>query len=179
MKNFVKFISTLKPDGAEYKKITYWNRFYRTKTEAITTLGLALLALGYAIWKLVSGQMTVGIAIICLILVAYPFLVISQFNASIRHHLKNRDPAESAPCEYNLMENGILMDVPGFENAHYFYKYEEFTSIYLNVFGFFMLFKGNVPVVVLRRSDIPAEHLSDFEDTLVTSASDTCRVAKF
>lgn len=179
MKNTVNFISTLKPDGDEYKKITYWNRFFRTKTESVITFGLALLAIGYAVSKLIAGQMTLGIALICLIVAFYPVLVITQFNSNIRYHLKHRDPCESAPCQYSLMENGILMDVEGFENAHHFYKYEEFTSIYLNVFGFFMLYKGNTPVVVLRRADIPKDALEEFENTLVYSANEKCRVKNF
>ena len=40
MNTVIRFTSTQKPDGDEYKKITYWNRFIRTKIETVIMLAL-------------------------------------------------------------------------------------------------------------------------------------------
>ena len=108
MKTVIRFTSTQKPDGKEYKKITYWNRFVRTKIETLILIALVIVSISCAAYRLTTGTMDTFWAIICIVFLFYPFLIITQFNSSIRYHLKHRDPAETSPCEFCLMENGIL-----------------------------------------------------------------------
>ena len=77
-----------------------------------------------------------------------------------------------------LMENGILIDVPECD-VHKFIKYDEFTHVYTNVFGYYMMFRKNTVLAMIRHSDIPEGQKDEFEDTMVTSLNDTCKVSRF
>lgn len=53
MSEIIRYNSTQKPEGIEYKKITWWNRFVRTKTESVILLfmiigGISLLCIKLA-----------------------------------------------------------------------------------------------------------------------------------
>ena len=48
MKTVIRFTSTQKPDGKEYKKITYWNRFVRTKIETLILIALVIVGISCA-----------------------------------------------------------------------------------------------------------------------------------
>lgn len=178
MKTVIKFTSTQKPDGDEYKKITYWNRFVRVKIETILMLALAALSIACGAYRLANGTMDTFWAIICIIFLFYPGLIITQFNSSIRYHLKHRDPSETAPCEFCIMENGILMDVPE-HDVHSFIRYDEFTHVYTNVFGFYMMFRKNKVLVMIRHSDIPEGRKDDLEDMMFAGLNTNCKVSKF
>ena len=47
MNTVIRFTSTQKPDGKEYKKITYWNRFIREKLETLILIALIVIV---AVW---------------------------------------------------------------------------------------------------------------------------------
>ena len=178
MNTVIRFTSTQKPDGKEYKKITYWNRFIREKIETLILIALIATSISCGIYRLTTGTMDTFWAILCIVFLFYPIIVITQFNSSIRYHLKHRDPSESAPCEFCLMENGILIDVPECD-VHKFIKYDEFTHVYTNVFGYYMMFRKNTVLAMIRHSDIPEGQKDEFEDTMVTSLNDTCNVSRF
>jgi hypothetical protein len=178
MKTVIRFTSTQKPDGKEYKKITYWNRFVRTKIETLILIALVIVSISCAAYRLTTGTMDTFWAIICIVFLFYPFLIITQFNSSIRYHLKHRDPAETSPCEFCLMENGILIDVPECD-VHSFIRYDEFTHVYTNVFGFYMMFQKNKVLAMIRHSDIPQGRSDDFEDMMFSGLNDSCKVSKF
>ena len=178
MKPLIRFTSTQKPDGKEYKKITYWNRFVRTKIETLILIALVIVSISCAAYRLTTGTMDTFWAIICIVFLFYPFLIITQFNSSIRYHLKHRDPAETSPCEFCLMENGILIDVPECD-VHSFIRYDEFTHVYTNVFGFYMMFQKNKVLAMIRHSDIPQGRSDDFEDMMFSGLNDSCKVSKF
>ncbi len=178
MKTVIRFTSTQKPDGNEYKKITYWNRFVRVKVETLIMLALVIVGISCAAYRLTTETMDTFWAIICIVFLFYPFLIITQFNTSIRYHLKHRDPAETSPCEFCIMENGILIDVPECD-VHNFVRYDEFTHVYTNVFGFYMMFQKSKVLVMIRHSDIPEGRKDDFEDMMVAGLSNSCKVSKF
>ena len=178
MNTVIRFTSTQKPDGDEYKKITYWNRFIRTKIETVIMLALIVLSIGCGIYRLASGTMDTFWAILCIVFLFYPVLIITQFNSSIRYHLRHRDPSETAPCEFCLMQNGILIDVPEYD-VHNLIRYDEFTHVYTNVFGFYMMFQKNKVLVMIRHSDIPAGQKDAFEDMMVAGLNNNCKVSSF
>lgn len=178
MKSVIRFTATQKPDGDEYKKITYWNRFVRVKTETLIIFLLVLVGLSLGIYRLATGTMDTFFAILCIIFLFYPVLIIMQFNSSIRYHLKHRDPAETAPCEFCLMENGILIDVAE-HNVHNMVRYDEFTHVYLNVFGYYMMFQKNKVLVMFKHSDLPEGRCQDFEDMMVAGLNTGCKVSRF
>lgn len=178
VKTVIRFTSTQKPDGDEYKKITYWNRFVRVKTETLIMASLVLVSICCGIYRLVNGTMDSFWAILCIVFLFYPVLIITQFNASIRYHLKHRDPAETSPCEFCIMENGILIDVPE-HDVHSFIRYDEFTHVYTNVFGFYMMFQKSKVLVMIRHKDIPEGRKDDFEDMMVAGLNTGCKVSSF
>ncbi len=178
MKSAIRFTSTQKPDGDEYKKVTYWNRFVRTKNETLILLALIIASIGIAVYRLTTGTMDTMWAIITVIFLLYPVMVIMQFNSSIRYHLKHRNPAEIEPCEFTIMENGILIDVPSCD-VRVFHKYDEFTHLYTNVFGYVMLFQKNKVLAMLKHSDIPAEQLDDALNLILDGIEPTCKIKKF
>lgn len=58
MKSVIRFTATQKPEGDEYKKITYWNRFIRVKTETLIIILLVLVALSLGIYRLATGTLS-------------------------------------------------------------------------------------------------------------------------
>lgn len=178
MNSVIRFSGTQKPVGKEYKNVTYWNRFIRTKTETLVMAVMVIFSLAFGFYKLSNETMDLAWAIILLILIFYPFMVITQFNASIRYHLKHRDPAESAPCEFCLMKNGILIDVAEPE-VHTMIRYDELTHVYTNVHGFYMFFIKDKVVAMFRHSDIPDGKDKEFEQMLMEGISPKCKVRKF
>ena len=148
------------------------------KVETLVMLALVVVSLACGGYRFYNGTMDTFWAIICIIFLFYPVLIITQFNSSIRYHLKHRDPSETAPCEFCIMENGILIDVPE-HDVHNFVRYDEFTHVYTNVFGFYMMFQKNKVLVMIRHSDIPKGRKDDFEDMMVAGLGTNCKVSKF
>lgn len=178
MSSIIKFTSVKKPKGEEYKKITYWNRFIRTKVEAIIMLLLVILGVATMIYRLGNGTMNSMWFIMSLIFIGYPWLIISQFNRTIRYHLKHRDPAEDAPCEFTVMDNGVLMESADID-ARDFVRFDELTSIYLDVFGYYMCFKKNKAVIVIKKSDVPEGQLEALEKMILGGIGSECKIKKF
>ena len=57
MNTVIRFTSTQKPDGKEYKKITYWNRFIREKIETLILIALIATSISCGIYRLTTGTM--------------------------------------------------------------------------------------------------------------------------
>ena len=147
--DIITFTSTLKPSGAEYKKVVYWNRFLRVKTESIV-LGILLL-LGISLLYKSSGR--IMFMIFGAILALYPVLIITQLNSSIKYHLAHRDDIESMPCTYTIMENGILTEVND-KNYSKFYKWTPEHKFYDRL-GYYMFFDVNDLTIMVKKADIP------------------------
>ena len=178
MKNTIRFTSTQKPDGEEYKKIAYWNRFIRTKTETLIMALLFVISIACCVYRLSTGTMDTFWALLSLVFFCYPFMIIMQFNTSIRYHLRHRNPAEICPCEFSIMENGILIDVPE-HDVRDFFRYDEFTSVYTNVGGYIMMFKKNKVLVMLKKADIPEGCEDNILDLISNGITTSCKVSKF
>ncbi len=147
----LRFDSTMKPEGKEYKKIVYWNRFIRTKKETIFLI--ALLFAGASI--LLTGTHNFISLIIAAACIIYPILIITQLNNSIKYHLAHRDQRESAPCTFTIMNNGILADVPSHEFTHV-YKWPDMDKVY-KFGGYYMFFNKNTLEVMLKIEDMPQD----------------------
>lgn len=157
--NFVQFTSTLKPDGKEYKKIVYWNRYIRMKGESLFLIfvficGILVIATQKELYKLIIGALGI----------CFPIMVIMQFNSSIAYHLKNRDKTESMPCKYTIMQNGILTEIPE-ENYSKLYKWEDSTKVY-NRLGYYMFFNKNDMTVMISKSDVAKEDLQTLKNLI-------------
>lgn len=145
----IQFTSTLKPDGKEYKKVVYWNRFVRMKLETVI---LALLFIA-GIFLLANSADKIMFLVVGALFVIFPIIIIIQLNSSIRYHLENRDKLESMPCTFTIMTNGILTDI---READYtkLTKWEESDKVY-NAVGYYMFFKGNTMTIMVDKSAIP------------------------
>ena len=107
--DMIRYETTLKAKGDDYKKIVFWNRFLRNPVELILTLAPAIISISL----LVSGIYTYFLLIIYAVCVAYPlFIFLYQFNSSVNYHLKHRDPAEEARCIMTVTKSDILADIP-------------------------------------------------------------------
>lgn len=149
--NNIKYKSTFKADGKQYERIVFWNRFLRNKTELI----LSFLPAVISTILLVKGYRSTFAMIIYCICIVYPFIAYRQFKSAVAYHLKHRDQSESAPCEFTLMDSGILCEFTDSEDKK-IYKWEDFTTVY-DKLGYYMCFnKGNM-LVMLNKSDIPAD----------------------
>lgn len=149
--DFIKFHSTFKADGRQYKQIVFWNRFIRTKTETILTLLPAALSIFFFAY----GYRSTYLMIIYCIFIVYPFMVYRQFQSAVSYHLENRDKSESAPCSFTLMDSGILCEFDGSDEKRIF-KWSDFTTVY-NRFGYYLFFQKNDMLVMLNQNDIPTE----------------------
>ena len=178
MSNVIRFTSVKKPKGDEYKKVTYWNRFVRTKIETIILILLIILGISSLIYRLGNGTMNTLWMIVSLCFIGYPWLIITQFNSSIRYHLRHRDPAEDAPCNYTVMDNGILMENDEVEFRE-FHRYDEFTSVYTDVFDYFMMFQGSKVLVMIKKADVPAGQLETLEKIVLAGINSECKIKKF
>lgn len=166
--NIIRFTSTLKPSGKEYKKIVYWNRFIRMKLETIilTLLFIAGIFLLFNTKELVLLLMG-GLFIV------FPIIVIIQLNSSIRYHLDNRDKTESMPCEFTVMQNGILTNIYD-ENYSKMYKWEESTSVY-DALGYYMFFNKNAMTVMINKSDVAESDKKNLRSTIKTNMGKKAR----
>lgn len=153
--DYIKFSSTYKADGRQYEKIVFWNRFIRNKTELI----LSLLPAVMSILLIIRGYRSTFMMIIYFIFIAYPFIAYYQFKSAVRYHLAHRDRSESAPCEFTLMDSGILCEITGADEKKIF-KWDEFTTVYDRL-GYYMFFNKGEMRVMLNQSDIPKESASD------------------
>lgn len=149
--NILKFESTLKPSGKEYKKVVYWNRFIRTKKETI----FLLILIAVALYILLSGTNEFVPLIIAAACIIYPIIVITQLNSSIKYHLAHRDKRETQSCTFTVMNNGILVDVPESEFTEV-YKWGDMDKVY-KAQGYYMFFNGNKLIVMLNIEDMPDE----------------------
>lgn len=150
----IRFESVLKPSGDEYRKVCMWNRFVRTKKEAVLSclpglLSIVLLCMGYR---------DPFFIIVYAVLLVYPFFIYNQFKGEISYRLKHREPTESAPCVFTFMPNGILAEIHDY-NFITQYRWDEFTTIY-DKMGYYMMYNKNQMVVMIKKADIP-EHLRD------------------
>lgn len=147
--DIIKYKSTLKASGDDYKKIVFWNRFIRNPIELILSWLPALASV-----LLISlGYFNSYLAVIYACCFAYPlYIFLFQFKSSVNYHLKHRDPAEDAPCTITLMNNGILADIPQHDVSN-MYNWEDFTVIY-DKFGYYMCFNGSKMLVMLKQSDM-------------------------
>lgn len=147
----IRYTTTLKASGTEYKKIVFWNRFLRNKLELILTFIPALLSIILFCFGFYHTFFLIAYLIVC----CYPLFIFRQFKSTVEYHLKHRDPSENAPCEITFMENGILAEINEFD-LKYIYHWDEFTTIY-DKYGYYMMFQKGKMIVMLRKADIPAE----------------------
>lgn len=149
---YIKYESTLKAGGDEYKKIVFWNRFIRNPIETILTW----LPAAATIVFICLGYLNTYLAVIYAACWAYPiYIFFFQFKSSVNYHLKNREASESAPCTITLTQNGILAEIPDFDKT-ISYEWDNFTTIYKK-FGYYMLFEKSKMTVMLREADIPKD----------------------
>lgn len=165
----IRFDTVLKPSGKEYEKVCLWNRFVRTKLEAILTCLPGIIS----IVLFCMGVQDYFAIIIYAVLIVYPFFIFWQFKGEIRYHLKHREPTESAPCVMTFMPNGILAEVKDYDFIAQ-YNWSDFTTIY-NRLGYYMMFNGNKLVVMVKKEDIP-EHLREAAKQYINDSVDhnTC-----
>ena len=149
--DIIRFTSTLKPSGKEYKKVVYWNRFVRTKLETIILLIMFLGGIALFAYALTANKLM--LMIVGAILFLYPIIIISQCNSSIKYHLAHRDKVEEMPCEFTIMQNGILAEVKEAEYTN-FLKWEDATKLY-NAIGYYMFFDNNNLKLMIKKADIP------------------------
>ncbi len=149
--NVIKFHSTLKPDGKQYERIVFWNRFIRTKTETV----LMILPIMLGIFFFVKGYRSTFMMVVYCIFFVYPLIAYRQFKSPVAYHLKNRDKSEGAPCTFTLMDSGILCGFDDSDDKRIF-KWEDFTTVY-NRLGYYMFFQNNEMLVMLNQHDVPEE----------------------
>lgn len=146
---FIKYETTLKASGSEYKKIVFWNRFLRNPLELILTLTPAVISIVLICMQFFNTYF----ALFYTAAFCYPiYIFIFQFNNNVSYHLKHRDPAESAPCTMTIMESCILAEIPEHETSHS-YNWDDFTTIYFK-YGYYMMFNGSTMEVMLRKADM-------------------------
>lgn len=150
----IRFESVLKPSGKEYERVCMWNRFVRTKLEAILTCIPAIIS----IVLFILGYRDIFAIIIYAVLIVYPFFIVYQFKSEISYHLKHREPTEAAPCIFTFMPNGILAEIKEYEFITQ-YNWQDFTTIYDRL-GYYMMFNKNKLVVMIKKDDIP-EHMRE------------------
>lgn len=149
--NYIKISSTYKADGKQYERIVFWNRFLRNKTELILTLLPAVISIA----AMAYGYRSTFLMVVYCIFLIYPFLAYRQFKSTVKYHLAHRDASESAPCDFTLMDTGILCEFQGNEEKKIF-KWEDFTTVYSRL-GYYMFFQKGTMLVMLNQSDIPPE----------------------
>ncbi len=146
---FIKYETTLKASGSEYKKIVFWNRFLRNPLELILTLTPAVISIVLICMQFFNTYF----ALFYTAAFCYPiYIFVFQFNNNVSYHLKHRDPAESAPCTMTVMESCILAEIPEHETSHS-YNWDDFTTIYFK-YGYYMMFNGSAMEVMLRKADM-------------------------
>ena len=153
MNTYIKYDTTLKACGDEYKKIVFWNRFIRNPIELILTWLPALASIIFIAMGYIGNMFIMVIYAACWFYPLYIFCF--QFKTNINYHLKHRDPAESALCHMTLMENAILAEIPEFELTHS-YDWGDFTTVY-DKFGYYMFFNKSKMIVMLRKADMNEE----------------------
>lgn len=154
--DYIKYNTTLKACGNEYKKIVFWNRFIRNPIELILTLIPAVISTVL----ICLGMFNTYLAFFYTASFCYPlYIFFIQFKNSVNYHLKHRDPSESASCTMTLMANSILAEIPEYELMHS-YDWNEFTTAY-DKFGYYMFFNGGKMVVMLRKADMGPEQLAE------------------
>lgn len=83
--DYIKYKTTLKASGDEYKKIVFWNRFVRNPVETILTWTPAAIT----IVLIVLGFLNTYLAVIYAACWAYPiYIFFFQFKSSVNYHLK-------------------------------------------------------------------------------------------
>lgn len=150
--DYIKYSTTYKANGRQYEKIVLWNRFIRTKTETIITLLPAVIS----IFLMFKGYRSIFAMIVYCVLIAYPIIVFEQCRSSVRYHLKHRDKSEEAACEFTLMDSGILCESENTEIDKKIFKWEDCTTVY-DKLGYYMFFNKNEMLVMLNKTDIPAD----------------------
>lgn len=156
--DYIKFSSTYKADGSQYEKIVFWNRFLRNKTELVLTLLPAIISIA----AFACGYRSTFLMIVYCIFFVYPFIAYSQFKSTVKYHLAHRDRLESAPCEFTLMDSGILCEFIDSEDKKIF-KWEDFTTVYDRL-GYYMFFQKGDMLVMLCQADIPADASESVRD---------------
>lgn len=150
--DFIKYNTTLKACGKEYKTIVFWNRFIRNPAELI--LSLAPAAVSAVL--MIKGYFNTYLAFFYALSVCYPLYIFAfQFRTNVNYHLKHRDPSESAPCTVTLMETSILAEIPE-HDLSLSYNWGDFTTIY-DKFGYYMMFSGSKMTLMLRKADMSEE----------------------
>lgn len=147
--DYIKFSSTYKADGKKYEQIVFWNRFLRNKTELIISTVPAIISIG----AIACGYRATYLMVIYFICIIYPFLAYRQFKLSVKYHLEHRDKLESAPCQFTLMDSGILCEFNESDEKKVF-KWEDFTTVY-DKLGYYMCFNKGDMLVMLNKADIP------------------------
>ncbi len=150
--DYIKYNTTLKACGDEYRKIVFWNRFLRNPVELILTLLPAVVS----IVLICMGKMNTYLALFYTASFCYPlYIFFVQFKSNVNYHLKHRDPSEGAPCTITLMESSILAEIPEHDLMHT-YDWNDFTTAYFK-FGYYMFFKGGKMIVMLKKADMSPE----------------------
>ncbi len=170
--DYIKYKTTLKASGDEYKKIVFWNRFVRNPVETILTWTPAAIT----IVLIVLGFLNTYLAVIYAACWAYPiYIFFFQFKSSVNYHLKNREASESAPCTITLMDSGILAEIPDYDKTLN-YEWDSFTTIYKK-FGYYMFFENSKMTVMLREADIPENQRNAASDFIKSHVNmNKCKV---
>jgi hypothetical protein len=169
--DIIKFTTTMKPDGREYEKVVFWNRFWRNKTELI----LSLLPAFIAIVLFIMGYRNSFLLMIYVIFFCYPVFIFSQCKSNISYHLKHRDPIEAAQCTLTLMPSGVLYEFTDGQQPVSI-SWERLTTIY-DQLGFYMFFNKGTMVFLIRKADIPRDMRKRLVDYLFENIDqNTCYI---
>ncbi len=153
--DYIKYNTTLKACGKEYKQIVFWNRFLRNPAELILSWLPAVISIVFICMR----YFNIYFAFFYAASFCYPtYIFFFQFRSNVNYHLKHRDPSESAPCTITLMENAILAEIPEYDLIHT-YNWSDFTTVY-DKYGYYMFFKGSKMIVMLRKADMSHEQLT-------------------
>lgn len=152
----IKFETTLKASGDDYRKIVFWNRFLRNPIElilswlpaAVTIILLCMQIYSYFLLCLYAACWIYPIYIFCF-----------QFKNGVNYHLAHRHPSEDAPCTMTLTSDNIVAEIPEHEIT-YTYNWSDFTDAYCK-YGYYMLFNRKKMVVMLNSKDCSSEIQSE------------------
>ncbi|MGN0316451.1 MAG: hypothetical protein ACI4E1_00775 [Lachnospira sp.] len=155
----IKYNTTLKASGEDYKKIVFWNRFLRNPAELILSWVPAAISLVLLCMQIYSYFLLCLYAA-CWIYPIYIFCF--QFKNGVNYHLAHRHPSEDAPCIMTLMSNMIMAEIPEHELT-YTYEWNEFTTVYFK-YGYYMFFNGKKMAVMLNSKDCSNEIQAELPD---------------
>lgn len=147
--NITRFTQDYRPSGEEYEKVFMWNRFLRKKYDLLIVFSPTILC----IFSIIMGYYSVPFVPIYVLFICYPLVAYFQFKLTIKKHLKNRKSKDSALCEVNIMDNGILL-INNEYDIRELHKWEDIKQVY-DKFGFYLIYGEKKMLALLKKDNIP------------------------